>query len=147
MMEVITMRNSIAFRIFIIFFPFLLTACGATPAVQAQAVSSVTNQVTSEGVVLPVKTIELGFFPSGGIVDQVFKQPGDQVKSGDILANLMVSPQQTAAVYAAQQELVLAQNALKDFTDSAAVSKLKRMWMLPLRKNASRIPIIKIAIR
>jgi HlyD family secretion protein len=134
-MESITMRKSIVIGILIILASTILAACGSTPTVQAQATLNVPNQVTSEGVVMPVKTVELGFFPSGGVVDQVNKLPGDQVKSGDVLASLVVSPQQLAAVTAAQQELVLAQNALKDFNDTAAVSKAQANMDVALAKE------------
>jgi HlyD family secretion protein len=129
------MRKQISYIIIFVLASSFLVACGATPTVQAQATSSVVNLVTSEGIVLPEKTIELGFFPLGGSVNNVNKLPGDQVKTGEVLARLAVSPQQSAAVTAAQYELVLAQNALKDFNDSVAVLKAQADMDVALAKE------------
>jgi multidrug resistance efflux pump len=109
-----------------------LSAC-STPTAQAAATpAAAAPSVIAEGVVKPVRTVDLGFFPSGGIVGKVDKTAGASVQQGEEIASLTLTEQQSAAVASAQQELVLAQNALQNFLDEADVSKAQAAHDLAL---------------
>jgi multidrug resistance efflux pump len=98
-----------------------LSACGgqqaATPnaAVATEpAVSS--NAVIAEGHLQPARDTTLSFQGTGTVV-KVAVKTGDKVNEGDILASL--GTETDAAYAAAQLELVSAQQAMKDFQESA----------------------------
>lgn len=129
------MRNSFKFAVFTFLTSVLLSACGATPTVQAQPTSQVDNQIVAEGVVLPIQSVDLGFFPNGGVLEKVNKIAGDQVNAGDSISQLVLTPQLAASVAAAEEELLLSQNALQSFLDQAEVSKTQAAYDLALAKE------------
>lgn len=104
----------------------VLSACSTNSAAAVEPAASTAGTPSAlirEGVVKPIKTVDLGFFPSGGLVEAVDAPEGTAVKAGDVLAHLTVTPQQLAAVALAEQELVNATNALQKLNDEAALSK------------------------
>lgn len=114
-----------------------LSGCAAQQPVQAQTVdaASISTGLIAEGTVLPLRTVELGFYPAGGMVVKVEKMAGDAVSAGDVIASLALTPQQEAAITAAEQELVLAQNALQTFMDEATVNKNQAAYDLALARE------------
>jgi HlyD family secretion protein len=131
------MRNKILSIFFFGVLALSLSACGTPATVKAEAESTpaASPAVISEGNLLPVRTVELSFFPSGGVVSSVDKTAGQTVSAGDVIASLELTPQQSAAITAAQQELVQAQNALQKFQDEATVSKDQAAYDLALAKE------------
>ena len=85
----------------------LLVGCQANQAdVQPPTAPAATiaNAIVAEGKLLPAQTVELSFFPTGGKIENVFFKEGDQVSKGATLANLVITPQQLAAVSAAEEK-------------------------------------------
>ena len=98
-----------------VLFAVLLTACDgtATPTPTAEPTADETsiNSVTAEGILLPEKSAELAF-AQGGVVKNIFIQPGDRVASGDVIAQLVGVESIQAELAAAKLEQTLAQQAL-----------------------------------
>ena len=91
-----------------------LNACGAdtsTPAVEHVTDVSSVNNVTAEGTLMPKHSAELAF-AQGGVVREIFFQPGERVKEGDVIMQLVGVESAQAELAAAQLEQTLAQQAL-----------------------------------
>lgn len=114
----------------------LLSACGTKAAPQPTESAPTPSGFVSEGVVLPVKSVDLAFFPNGGVIASVSKQSGDQVNAGDVIASLVLTPQLEASQASAERELLLAQNTLQDFLDQAEVKKTQAAYDLALAKES-----------
>ena len=104
-----------------------LAACsgGAAPAAsQATPLPPVLAEtnVVAEGKIVPVQYATLSF-AGNGMIDEVMVQEGQQVKAGDVIGRLRGGDNMTAAVTAAQLELLNANQALKDLNDNAAQVK------------------------
>lgn len=94
----------------------VLTACTgtATPAPTAEPVTQAESSidvVTAEGKLLPAPAVELAF-AQGGVIAEVFVQPGDKVTAGDVLARLVGIETVQAELAAGKLEQVNAQVAL-----------------------------------
>jgi HlyD family secretion protein len=83
-----------------------------TPQAQATTQASM-GGVTASGNVAPAQQAELTF-TSGGNVETITVQVGDSVKAGDVLVRLAGAEKLTAAVEAANLELLSAQQELLD---------------------------------
>jgi HlyD family secretion protein len=99
----------------LILISILLTACSgtATPAPTAEPKMEETtfSTITAEGTLLPSPSVELAFV-QGGVVGEIFIQPGDKVTEGDVIARLIGIESIQAELTAAQLEQTLAQQAL-----------------------------------
>ena len=104
-----------------LFLALVLTACSggkasqATPAATSAPVVA-DNTIIAEGRVEPVNFATVAF-NAGGVVSDVLVKEGQQVKNGDILIRL--GNESDKAFTAAQLELVIAQQALNDLTNSS----------------------------
>ncbi len=120
-------------------FGLILVSCQAkAPAVEPASSDSapiVNIGIVAEGKLVPGKFVELAFFPSGGVVEKVNFTEGSQVKMGDVLASLSVTPQQNASVASAELELVNAKNARQVFLDEADVQKTQLQMNVALAKD------------
>jgi multidrug resistance efflux pump len=109
--------------------PLLLSACGGqaptgTPGANGQAtlippVRS-SGEVVSEGKVVPIQYSSLSFTKSG-IIAEVPVKEGDKVKKGDLIARLEESEALKSAVAQAEENLLLAQQALDDLNKNSEV--------------------------
>lgn len=105
-----------------LFIPGGLSA--VTAAAQAQTTPEPTlapvlagNEIIAEGSLIPNQTVELSF-NTGGLVAEVLVAEGEAVQEGQPLARLQNQEQLEASIAAARLELVNAEQALKDLTDS-----------------------------
>ncbi len=92
----------------------LLAACGVDstePAVDPVADVSSSAPVTAEGTLMPKRSAELAF-AQGGVVKEIFFQPGESVQEGDVIVQLVGVESAQAELAAAQLEQTLAQQAL-----------------------------------
>ena len=99
------------------------------------AAQTTSNSIVAEGKLVPARSVELAFFPSGGVIEKINFPEGSQVKVGDVLASLLVTPQQTASVASAELELVNAKNARQVFLDEADVQKTQLIMNVALAKD------------
>jgi multidrug efflux pump subunit AcrA (membrane-fusion protein) len=115
--------------------PLLLTACGsnssptAIPTIvldggsgnasptQSSSVVSSSGNISASGIVMPVQDAQLAFALSGN-VKKVYVAEGDQVKAGDILAELDND--------VVQVEVDQAQRTLREMTSSAAIASAEQ---------------------
>lgn len=99
----------------LILISLFLTACSGanTPIVKAEpAIEEIDpNTITAEGTLIPTPSVELAF-AQGGVVAEIFVQPGDKVTKGDVIARLVGIETVQAELAAAQLEQTLAQQAL-----------------------------------
>lgn len=101
-----------------------LAACSPKATTEQQAVDAIADVVViAEGQLLPQQKAEMAFYPAGGQVANVFYNEGETAEKGDVLADLVITPQQSALVTTARLEMVNAENALAQFKSEAAVSK------------------------
>ena len=117
----------------------ILVSCQAK-GVTVQPVTDVAAQTASdsivaEGKLVPTRSVELAFFPSGGVIEKLNYPEGSLVKMGDVLANLLVTPQQTASVASAELELVNAKNDRLTFLEEAEVQKTQLLMNVALAKD------------
>ena len=82
---------------------------------------SITISVSGSGTLIAGQTSSLGFSTSGTVAS-VKVQVGDQVKKGDVLAQLSDLDQLQASVDTAQQDLISAQQALETLKQNAAAN-------------------------
>jgi multidrug efflux pump subunit AcrA (membrane-fusion protein) len=132
------MKNNKIYVMFIsVLFILILVSCQSKSNNEVAPTDTVpiSTSIVAEGKLLPVRTAELSFFPAGGKVADVNFLEGDQVKKGDILSKLVVTPQQTAAVTAAELELANAKNERQNFLDQAGVDKAQALMDVALAKE------------
>ncbi len=92
----------------------LLTACGAdtsTPTAEPNVNETSPSTVTAEGTLMPKQSAELAF-AQGGVVKEIFIQPGERVSAGDVIVQLIGVESAQAELAAAQLEQTLAQHAV-----------------------------------
>jgi multidrug resistance efflux pump len=101
---------------------FGLSACqSGSKTIEAVVETPTASRIVAEGIVVPVKSVQIGFYPNGGVVMKVNKLLNDTVNAGDTIAVLTVTPQMQAALTAANAQLAAAENNLIDFTNQASV--------------------------
>ncbi len=116
----------------------LLVGCQvnkAEPQQNSSTVVPITNTIVAEGRLLPKQSVELSFFPNGGKIDQVFINEGELVNKGDVLVNLVILPQQQAAVSAANEKLVTAENNRKEYLAQVDVFMAQSLVDVSLAKE------------
>jgi multidrug efflux pump subunit AcrA (membrane-fusion protein) len=96
---------------------------------------TVSNSIVAEGKLVPERSVELAFFPTGGVVENLYFSESSLVKTGDVLARLLVTPQQAASVASAELELVNAKKARQTFLDEADVQKTQLLMNVALAKD------------
>jgi multidrug efflux pump subunit AcrA (membrane-fusion protein) len=132
-------KNIFGFIVISLLSGAILVSCqskGATvQPVTDVATQAVTNSIIAEGKLVPARSVELAFFPSGGVIEKLNYPEGSLVKLGDILASLSVTPQQTASVASAELELVNAKNARQTFLEEAGVQKTQLLMNVALAKE------------
>lgn len=112
----------------------LLTACAgedqsATDATDPLLLEDFVPVISATGVVKPVRWVTLSF-PSGGLVDELMVERGDQVEEGQVLAQLSSVEQARAAVSAARLEYINAEQALEDLYENADIVKAQAQLAL-----------------
>ncbi len=132
-------KNIFSYIVVSFLFGLILVSCQAkAPAVEPASSDSapvVNIGIVAEGKLVPEKYVELAFFPSGGVVENLYFTESSQIKTGDVLARLLVTPQQAAGVTNAEQELVNAKNARQTFLDEAEVQKTQLLLNVALAKD------------
>ncbi len=117
----------------------ILVSCQAKGAtvqpVTDIATQTASNSIVAEGKLVPARSVELAFFPSGGVIEKLNYPEGSLVKMGDVLASLLVTPQQTANVASAELELVNAKNDRLTFLEEAEVQKTQLLMNVALAKD------------
>jgi multidrug resistance efflux pump len=99
-----------------------LSACAPKPAAaQETPVTAVADSIIAEGRLLPVNALDLSFSVPGQ-VDEVLVKEGDRVRSGQVLARLVDSPEAQSALAGAEKEALAAQQALDDYKAAADVN-------------------------
>ena len=122
---------------------FLLSGCqaisGASPQAESTPLPAVTQEpgVISEGKLVPLQYVNLSF-TTGGKVDTLDVAEGDQVKAGQVIAQLDQREQLSAAVDNAQLELINAQQALKDLQDNSGVATADALQKVADQRDAVR---------
>ncbi|TFH35510.1 MAG: HlyD family efflux transporter periplasmic adaptor subunit [Anaerolineales bacterium] len=101
----------------------LLAACSggqpsSTESADLEAVEDFVPVINATGVVRPTHWVTLSF-PSGGLVRELLVERGDQVESGQLLAQLSSIGQARAALTAAQLEFINAGQARDDLLENA----------------------------
>lgn len=118
-------KTPISLLVVLIFLSSLLSACGASPAPTALAqtaeASTSPTIISAEGTLLPVTYVELSF-AQGGLIAEVFVQPGDKVSVGDVLARLVGTEAVQAELAAARLEQTQASQALDQLKRNAMLS-------------------------
>jgi HlyD family secretion protein len=121
---------------------FLVSGCQAITG-QPEATSTplpvVTQEpgVLAEGKLVPQKFVNLSF-TSGGMVEEILVEEGQQIEAGQVIAHLDQRQQLAAAVDSAQLELIRAQQALKDLNDNAAVYSADANQKVAAQRDAVR---------
>lgn len=120
------MKKNITFIFISILVAVILSSC--QPKTE-QNPAPVTDAVTAgiplvaEGKMIPARYVDLSFFPSGGKVEKVNAVEGQFVDQEEILASLVITPQQMAALASAELEYTNAKTARQDFLNQAEVLK------------------------
>lgn len=114
------MKKTIFFALTL--FSLLLTACGAQqPAPAAPSAPVMESDVIAEGRLIPAQ--DLRIYPQvRGTVTEILVQEGQSVSKGDVLIRLGDRESASAALAAAQLELIQAQRAYDDFIRMAGLS-------------------------
>lgn len=92
----------------------LLSACGAdisTPTTEPIVNETSPAAITAEGTLMPKQSAELAF-AQGGVVNEIFVQPGERVSEDDVIVQLIGVESAQAELAAAQFEQTLAQQTL-----------------------------------
>ena len=110
---------------------WVMTACSSQAPTAVENAAGTTDstpvspdQVIAEGHLVPVRDTTLSFQGAGTVVDVKVKT-GDQVKTGDLLAQL--GGKSDAAYAAAQLELANAQQALDDLQENADAARAQSL--------------------
>jgi HlyD family secretion protein len=93
--------------------------------------------VLAEGTLVPRKYVNLSF-TSGGMIEEILVEEGQQIEGGQVIAHLDQRQQLSAAVDNAQLELINAQQALKDLNDNAAVTTANAQLKVTVQRDAVR---------
>ena len=93
--------------------------------------------VLAEGRLTPQKYVNLSF-TSGGMVEALLVEEGQQVEAGQVIAHLDQRQQLAAAVDGAQLELIQAEQALQDLNDNAAVYSADANQKVAAQRDAVR---------
>jgi len=100
----------------------ILSGCSpkaADPVVQATTAQP--EYLIAEGRVLPVNSMDL-FFTTFGRIQEVLVSDGEMVQAGQVLAKLKPSPEVQVALSKANQDVLLAQQAIDQYKSSAALN-------------------------
>jgi multidrug resistance efflux pump len=113
----------------LIIISMLVTACTstATPAPTANQLpepEAASGQIVVEGVLLPASAVELAF-TQGGVVSEVFAQPGQTLDAGEPIARLAGIEMIEAELAAAQLEQTLAQQTLDAINRNAFLNAIQ----------------------
>lgn len=97
----------------------LLSACanGKETASQIESTPQV-EPLIAEGRLLPLKSLDLSFNVPGEVAE-ILVEDGQSVRQGQVLARLVESPEVLATLARAEQDVLLAQQALDDYLASA----------------------------
>ena len=105
----------------ILLIALLTSACGSTntstPTAEPAVDTANLSAITAEGTLLPASSVELAFV-QGGVVTDVFVQPGASLAAGDVIAQLVGLETARAGLAAAQFELASAKKALNDLQNA-----------------------------
>ncbi len=109
------------------------------PEATSTALPVITQEpgVLAEGKLVPQKYVNLSF-TSGGMIEEVLVEEGQQIEQGQPIAHLDQRQQLSAAVDNAQLELINAQQALKDLNDNAAVTTANAKQKVTVQRDAVR---------
>ena len=130
---------------------FILSGCGAIGQTPSQALPTVvldsgaatplasapvnTTGLVASGIVVPAQQARIAA-AMGGNVESVTAAVGDQVKAGQVLLRLSGAEKLSAAVEAANLELLTAQQALADLNDNAGGARAQAQLRLAQAKDA-----------
>ncbi len=128
-----TGARNLFFLITAILLMAFLVGCGANAETGQPADVDATIQtpvaasyaVMAEGKVVPVKNAILSF-PAPGVVAEVVKDEGSQLRKGEIIAWLNGKENAEASIAAAEAQLTAAQQALDDLIENAALEKASK---------------------
>ena len=120
----------------------LLAACSAmqpsapvppTPTLTPIDVSN--SAIVAEGKIVPKDSVKLSF-ASSGQVEEVLVKKGDLIHSGDVIARLGNRKQLEAAIIAAEQELLAAQQAYNALFDNLPTAQNQALQALNQARQA-----------
>jgi len=120
----------------------LLAACSAmqpsapvppTPTLTPIDVSN--SAIVAEGKIVPKDSVKLSF-ASSGQVEEVLVKKGDLIHSGDVIARLGNRKQLEAAIIAAEQELLAAQQAYNALFDNLPTAQNQALQALNQTRQA-----------
>ncbi|OJX37906.1 MAG: hypothetical protein BGO78_07615 [Chloroflexi bacterium 44-23] len=118
------MKKSYQFLLVILVFALILAACSpaspSSPQPTADLSVAENNPLVFEGNLMPINTMVVNFFTSG-VVAEVLVKEGQAVSRNQVLARLVIAPELETNLRRAQQELLLAQQAVDKLDDNAAV--------------------------
>ncbi|RPI30036.1 MAG: HlyD family efflux transporter periplasmic adaptor subunit [Chloroflexota bacterium] len=104
----------------------LTAACtavnAATPEAELTGTAEITPRVvTAEGKLLPEGSVELAF-AQGGVVDEIYVNPGDTLAAGEVIARIIGSQTVEAELAAARLEQLLAGQSIDSLNRSALLN-------------------------
>ncbi|MGD9093627.1 MAG: efflux RND transporter periplasmic adaptor subunit [Anaerolineales bacterium] len=103
----------------------------------ADAASPSNSVVRASGVIAPVKTAQLGF-GTGGRVSEVNVEAGSLVTKGNLLVSLEGSSRLEAAIFAAQLEVLVAKQHLKELNQNAPLQAAEAKMSVAQAQDAVR---------
>ena len=99
-----------------------LSSCAPKPAAEEAAPApAAADTIIAEGRLLPVSSLDLSFSVPGQVAEVLVRE-GDSVRSGQVLARLVDSPEAQSALAGAEKEALAAQQALDDYKAAANVN-------------------------
>lgn len=128
--------NTITLAIGLVMIIALLSACGGqAPSDSSGAMANGTpgtgippvissGEVVAEGKVVPVQYARLSF-TKPGIIGEILLEEGDQVKKGDVIIRLQESESLQAQVAQAEEQVLLAEQAIKDLKENAKLEEAR----------------------
>lgn len=121
---------------------FFIAGCSgfqsqATPTATPLEIEDINPMVSATGVIVPVEWARLSMSTPGKI-EEILAEEGDQVNEGDVLVRLRGKEDLTAAVAAANTEVIAAQNALDDLYDNVDSAKTKALETISLAEKNVR---------
>jgi HlyD family secretion protein len=129
-------RLTLAFALLLILAACSRAEATPTPATGTEIAPVVLDTgVIAEGRLVPAKYVDLAFTGSGK-VSKLLKQEGDSVEAGDIIAQLEGLAALQAGVAAAQQEQILAKQALEDTQQQAGLVSAQKQLELANARDA-----------